>query len=238
LVPLMQGASAAATRPLALSTNAPDSQQSSQTHPQAQPPEANGRAAATLKYRDELVYIVADQFEQSGTTYMLHGDGQIDFRDYVLYADEISYDSNSGEAIATGHVKLQGGEYNIHMEASRAEYNVTNATGKFYDVHGTTGLKLGSRRAILTTSSPFTFDGRQVDKIGPNRFVVHHGSIPSCELPHPKWTFTAERINFEVGALAKLHNSTFRLRSIPVLYLPFAEHPVEQLGRQSGFLIP
>jgi LPS-assembly protein len=225
LVPLMQASSTA-------------SQQPSQAHPPAQPPELKGRAAATLKYRDELVYIVADQFEQSETSYMLHGDAQIDFRDYVLYADEISYDSSSGEAVATGHVKLQGGEYNIHMEASRAEYNVTNATGKFYDVHGTTGLKLGSRRTTLTTSSPFTFAGRQVDKTGPNLFVVHHGSITSCELPHPKWTFSAERINFEVGGLAKLHHSTFRLRSIPVVYLPYAEHPVEHLGRQSGFLIP
>lgn len=238
LVPFMRGDSTASSPSLEVSTNAQDSQQSSQIHPQAQPPEANGRASATLKYRDEPVYIVANQFEQSGTIYMLHGDAQIDFRDYVLYADEISYDSNSGEATATGHVKLQGGEYNVHMEASRAEYNVTNAAGKFYDVHGTTGLKIGSRRATLTSSSPFTFAGRQVDKIGPNRFVVHHGSITSCELPHPKWTFNAERINFEVGDLARLHNSTFRLRSIPVVYLPFAEHPVEHLGRQSGFLIP
>ncbi|PYY14292.1 MAG: hypothetical protein DMG61_10275 [Acidobacteria bacterium] len=238
LVPLLQGDSRGAAHSGAISTNAPDSQQPSQTHPQAEPPEPHGRAAATLKYRDELVYIVANQFEQSETTYMLHGDAQIDFRDYVLYADEISYDSKTGAAIATGHVKLQGGEYNIHMEASRAEYNVTDGTGKFYDVHGTTGLKLGSRRAILTTSNPFTFSGREVDKVGPNGFVVHDGSITSCELPHPKWTFTAERINFEVGGVARLHHSTFRLRSIPVLYLPFAEHPVEQLGRQSGFLIP
>ncbi|PYX98068.1 MAG: hypothetical protein DMG63_12880 [Acidobacteria bacterium] len=237
LVPFMRSDSLAASGSPAGARNATDPQ-STQTHPQAQPPEAKGRAAATLKYRDELVYIVADQFEQSGTTYMLHGDAQIDFRDYVLYADEISYNSNSGEATATGHVKLQGGEYNVHMEASRAEYNIPDATGKFYDVHGTTGLKLGSRRAILTSSNPFTFSGKVVDKVGPNRFVVHHGSVTSCELPHPKWTFTAERINFDIGGLAKLHHSTFRLRSVPVLYLPFAEHPVEQLGRQSGFLIP
>ena len=238
LVPLTRGNSTVAPSPRSDSTVAASSQQFNQEHPQAKPPEPNGRAAAVLKCHDELCYIVANQFEQSSTMYMLHGDAQIDFRDYVLYADEISYDSGSGEAIATGHVKLQGGEYNVHMEASRAEYNVTNATGKFYDVHGTTGLKLGSRRTVLTTSNPFTFTGKEVDKTGPNLFVVHHGSITSCELPHPKWTFSAERINFEVGGLAKLHHSTFRLRSVPVVYLPFAEHPVEHLGRQSGFLIP
>ena len=102
LVPFIRGDSTAMSHPPTLSTNAPAPQQSSQAHPQAQPPEPNGRAAATLKYRDEPIYIVANQFEQSGTTYLLHGDAQIDFRDYVLYADEISYDSNSGEATATG----------------------------------------------------------------------------------------------------------------------------------------
>lgn len=206
--------------------------------PQAKKPEPKGRASAMLKYRGEPVYIVANQFEQKGNTYMLHGEAQIDFRDYVLYADEISYNQDTGESTATGHVRLVGGDYNINMQATHAEYNVVEGTGKFYDVHGTTGLKLGSRKALLTTSNPFTFSGREVDKVGPNRFTIQHGSITTCELPHPKWTFSAERVNFEIGDLAKLHNSTFRLMRVPILYFPFVEHPVENVGRQSGFLIP
>src|SRR5581483_6881328 len=120
--------------------------------PQAKKPEAKGRASAMLKYRGEPVYIVANQFEQKGNTYMLHGEAQIDFRDYVLYADEISYNQDTGESTATGHVRLVGGDYNINMQATHAEYSVVEGTGKFYDVHGTTGLKLGSRKAMLTTS--------------------------------------------------------------------------------------
>ena len=216
--------------------------QSRQTPPHARPqpkqPEAKDRCAATVKYKGDLIYLVADQCELKGKEYFLHGNAQIDFRNYVLYADEISYNSDTGEATATGHVKLDGGDYNVHMEASHGTYSVTDSAGKFYDVHGTTGVKIGSHRALLTTSSPFTFSGKQVDKVGPNRFVIHHGTMTSCELPHPKWTFSAERINFEIGDLAKLHNSLFRLRDVPVLYLPFAEHPVEKVGRQSGFLIP
>lgn len=207
-------------------------------NPQPQQPEEKGRAAATLKCRNEICYVVADQFEQKGSDYFLHGNAQIDFRNYVLYADEVSYNSDTGEATATGNVKLDGGDYDVHIEASRAEYNVIEATGKFYNVHGTTGLKLRSRRAILTTSSPFTFTGKEVDKVGLDSYVIHHGTMTSCELPQPKWTFSAERINFKIGDLAKLHNSIFRIRSVPVLYLPFAEHPVEKVGRQSGFLIP
>ena len=236
LVPLLIGAATSTETTL---LNAKLSQTPQQPRPpQPIEPESKGRAAATINYKGELIYVVANQFEKTADIYMLHGDAQIDFRNYVLYADEIRYDLSSGEATATGHVKLQGGDYNVHMDASHSEYNVPDGTGQFYDVHGTTGLKLGPRRAILTTSSPFTFSGRQIDKVGPNRFIIHHGTITSCELPHPKWTFSAEHINLEVGDLAKLYHSTFRLRSIPVLYLPFAEHPVEKIGRQSGFLIP
>lgn len=237
LVPLLSGEALPSAPTNSALEIAPQSRQSGPRAPSKEP-EPKGRASFVAKYKGELIYGVADQFEQNQDTYMMHGEAQIDFRDYVLYADEISYSQDSGEAVATGHVRLDGGEYNVHMEATRAEYNVSSATGKFYDVHGTTGRKLGTHRAMLTTSSPFTFKGRQVDKVGPNRFVVHHGSVTSCELPHPKWIFSAERINFEVGDLAKLHNSLFRLRSIPIIYLPFAEHPVEHVGRQSGFLVP
>ncbi|HVH85703.1 MAG TPA: LPS assembly protein LptD, partial [Terriglobales bacterium] len=232
---MLARATVAAEKTLGISDAA---QRAQQSNPQPQKPEEKGRASATLKSKGELIYIVADQFEQSGNTYMLHGEAQIDFRNYVLYADEISYNSDSGEATATGQVKLDGGDYSVHMEAMRAEYNIIEGTGKFYQVHGTTGLRLGSHRAFLTTSNPFTFSGKEVDKVGPNRFTIHHGSITSCELPHPKWTFSAETVNFEIGDLAKLHHSMFRLFSVPILYLPFAEHPVEKVGRQSGLLIP
>jgi LPS-assembly protein len=238
LVPCLAGKAIVAETMQRVAEVAQAATQSQKQIPQAQPPEPKGRASALLKYKDAPIYVVANQFEQIGDFYRLHGEGQIDFRNYVLYADEIEYNSKSGEATATGHVHLDGGDYNVHIEASRAEYNVTDGTGKFFDVHGTTGLRLGSRRAMLTTSSPFTFDGREIDKVGVNRFVIHHGTITSCELPHPKWTFSAERIHFEVGDVAKLYNSTFRVRRVPILYLPFAEHPVERVGRQSGFLIP
>jgi LPS-assembly protein len=201
-------------------------------------PEVRGRASANLTFKGEPINVVADQFEKSSDDYRLHGDAEIDFRDYVLQANEITYNTVTGDATASGDVKFQGGPYNVHMTASHGVYNNATGQGRFYYVVGTTGMKFGGRRVILTTSSPFTFSGKEVDKVGPDQYVVHHGTVTSCELPHPKWTFNAVRIDFQVGQEAKIYNSTFRLRGAPVLYLPFAEHPVENVGRQTGFLIP
>src|SRR5262249_6382761 len=60
----------------------------------------------------------------------------------------------------------------------------------------------------------------------------------SCELPHPKWTFNAAKIILRVGNYARVQHSTFRLKGVPIFYLPYVSPPVERLGRKSGFLIP
>ena len=62
--------------------------------------------------------------------------------------------------------------------------------------------------------------------------------MTSCELPHPKWQFFAHKVVVEAGGNATIYHSNFRIDGVPVLYLPFATHPVQKEPRQSGFLIP
>src|SRR5437016_317644 len=62
--------------------------------------------------------------EKDGSVYKLHQEVQIDYRDYTLRADEMTYNQESGEAVATGHVTLDGGANDEHIEASRAVYNI------------------------------------------------------------------------------------------------------------------
>jgi len=47
-----------------------------------------------------------------------------------------------------------------------------------------------------------------------------------------------ERIDIDLSDTAKIYNTTFRVEGVPVLYLPFATHPVNDLGRHTGFLVP
>src|SRR5437588_3627998 len=85
--------------------------------------------------------ICAMQQEKLGDVYKLHGNTEIHYRNYVLRADEVTYDDNSGEANATGHFTLDGGPNDDHIKASHATYNLTAETGRFYDVTATTGLQ-------------------------------------------------------------------------------------------------
>jgi LPS-assembly protein len=184
------------------------------------------------------VIIDARECEEAGKVYTLNGDVEIQFADYTFHGDQVTYDSASGDVTAKGHVSLDGGQRDIHISGSEGAYNLHSQTGKFYNVRGSTGARFKGRSVTLTSSSPLSFSGKLVEQTGPDEYVLHHGSVTSCELPRPKWTFTAAKIILRVGVSAHVYNTTFRLKGIPVFYLPYAAPPVERLGRESGFLIP
>lgn len=188
--------------------------------------------------QEQPVTIDAGECEKLGNVYTLRGNVGISFQDYEFHADTASYDAATGDVSAKGNVSLDGGRRDIHITASEGTYNTRAQTGKFYDVHGSTGARFKGRSVTLTSSSPISFTGKMVEQTGPEEYVLYHGSVTSCELPHPKWTFNAAKIMLKVGTSARIYNTTFRLKGVPVLFLPYAAPPVERLGRQSGFLIP
>jgi LPS-assembly protein len=200
--------------------------------------EALPPAPARSRVPTEDVTIRARHQEKEGDVYRLRGEAEISYRNLVLRADEITYNADSGEATAAGNVSLNGGPHDEHIVASHGSYNVRAETGRFYDVVGSTGARIRGRSVILTSSNPLVFSGKIVEKLGPDKFVVHHGSITTCSETDPKWTFKAQRVEVVPGENAKIFHSSFHLFKVPVFYFPFVQHPVEKLGRQTGFLIP
>jgi LPS-assembly protein len=186
----------------------------------------------------EPVTFKAHEQERTGEVYKLRGNAEIDFRNLVLRADEVSYDASTGEATASGHVTLDGGPHDEHIVASHGQYNVNAQTGRFYDVIGTSGVRFHGPNMVLTSTNPFTFTGKVVEKTGPEVYVVHHGTVTSCQMARPRWTLNGERIVVDLGGKARAYNSTFRVEKAPLFYLPYADQPVDQLGRQTGFLMP
>jgi len=184
------------------------------------------------------VTISAQQQEKDKSVFKLRGEVRIDFQDYILRADTVTYDSDSGEVTAEGHLSLDGGPHDIHLTASHGNFNLQTEIGRCYDVSGQTEAKFKGKNALLTSSNPLIFSGKVVEKTGAQVYVIHDGTVTSCELPRPKWNFTAGRIVVDLDGKARIYNTLFRIKGFPVIYLPFADHPVQKLGRQSGFLVP
>ncbi len=195
-------------------------------------------AAAAQREKGDVRTICAIQQEEEGSVYKLHGAVEIYYGTYILRADEATYNSDTREATGTGHFALDGGPNDDHIRASRGTYNLDLETGRFYDVTGTTGLVFRGNQVILTSTAPFAFTGRIVDKVSPDHYLVYDGTITTCELPHPMWRFDARKVNVDVGGNAQIYRSAFVLHGIPMLFFPYATHPVQRESRQSGFLMP
>ena len=182
--------------------------------------------------------ICAVQQEKIGDVYKLHGNAEIHYRNYVLRADEVTYDSDTGEATVMGNFRLDGGPNDDHIRASHGSYNLTTETGRFYDVTATTGMQLRGTRIILMSTAPFAFSGKVVEKTSLDHYVVYDGSITTCELPQPKWKFQAHKVVVDVGGNATIYHSDFLLHGFPIFYFPYASHPVAREARHYGFLMP
>ncbi len=156
-------------------------------------------AAAAQKEKEDVHTICAIQQEEEGSVYKLHGAVEIYYRGYVLRADEATYNSDTKEATGTGHFALDGGPNDDHIRATHGTYNLDLETGRFYDVTGTTGLRFRGNQVILTSTAPFAFTGKVVEKTSPDHYLVYDGTITTCELPHPKWQFDARRVIVDCG---------------------------------------
>ena len=186
---------------------------------------------------EEPVTIRAVHQEKHGAIYHLRGDAEIDYRTYILRADQITYNADTGDSEEDGHVVLDGGPYDEHVKSSHSVYNVRTQVGTFYSAIGTVGFRMRASRYTLTTTNPFAFTGKIVEKHGPDHYLVRQGTVTTCQMPHPKWLFEARHIQVDVDGTAQLHNSGFELMGVPVFYFPYVSFPVQK-ERQSGFLIP
>ena len=210
--------------PFALSSPSRCCDRTSQTPPPKSVSTAPSAPSSSLT--QEEVTVRAVQQERDGTVYKLRGQAEIHYRNYVLYADEITYNSASGDASVEGHVVLDGGPYDEHVEASHGDFNVRAQAGTFYDVIGTAGFRLRRSGYVLTTSNPFAFTGKIVEKQGPDHYLVRQGTVTTCELPNRNgglkpaaspWTWTAARRSTTVPSNSEAYR-LFIFRSSPTRY--------------------
>ena len=182
----------------------------------------------------------------AGSVFILDRGVVITYRDRVLKADHVEYDSATGDVTLTGHVVVTLGETDERIEASHGTINIHTQTGQFYDVSGSVGTQRRpapagaatvTQRAVYANGNPFLFTGKTVIKTGPRQYQIFTGTITSCQLPHPDWMLSGAEFSVD-GQKAHAHNSVFRLMKVPVLWLPYVTHPVDASDRQTGILIP
>jgi LPS-assembly protein len=168
--------------------------------------------ADTLSYDEETGVAVAE------------GNVELAFGTRTMRADRIRYDSATGEADLSGQVRYKDADEEFAFD--RITINLDSETGVLYN--GT----------IRISSSNYLIASRKIEKTGKSSFLIEKGMLTTCPCdPEPDWKFEVRRARVTLDQYAIGKDITFRIRGVPVLWLPWGAFPVK-MTRQSGLLIP
>lgn len=179
----------------------------------------------------------ADRQTWVNKTATLYGVEEFRYRDYILSADKITYHADTTALEAEGHLQVRGGPEDLAITASRGDMRLNAHTARFYDVTGTLGVRSAGRTVVYSTPNPFIIHARVLLQTGERSYRVVDGSMTNCRLPKPDWELLSRSIKVSNGT-ASTKNTYFKFLGIPLFYLPYLRHPVDENGRQSGFFIP
>ncbi|MGA3371706.1 MAG: LPS assembly protein LptD [Terracidiphilus sp.] len=174
---------------------------------------------------------------RAGDTWTLTGEVVFHYRDYTLRADKVVYHQSTTVLEAEGNLQVTGGPNDVLINASRGDMRLNMHTARFYNVQGSQGIRALGRTAVYSTANPFYFTGRVLLQTGESRYRIIDGTMTNCSLPHPDWQLYSRSIQL-VDGMASTSNALFRFLGVPLFYLPYLRHPVDETGRESGFLIP
>jgi len=159
------------------------------------------------------------------------------YDNYILRADRVVYNQSTDELEADGHLQLAGGPNDILINADHGDMRPNLHTARFYNVSGSQGIRTAGRTIVYSTPNPFLFSGRVLIQAGEGDYRIVGGSMTNCRLPRPDWRLISRTIRLADGK-ASTSNSIFEFLGVPIFYLPYLRHPVDETGRESGLLIP
>lgn len=157
---------------------------------------------------------------------------------FKFFADQVDLYDEEDRLVATGNVLFTTPDTRI--TASRLDFNLETKTGTFYDAFGTSTVtpQVGERSMFGTQEADMHFRGETLEKLGEKKYRLTNGGFTSCLQPTPRWEFTSGSITINVDRYALATNTVFRVKGVPLLYLPVIYYPLEEDNRSTGFLMP
>ena len=183
------------------------------------------------------VELQADRQTWAADTWTGIGGVVVHYRDYIIRADKVVYHRKTYELEAEGHLQVTGGPNDAFINASHGDMRLDMHTARFFDVSGSLGVRRAGRTVVYSTANPFLFSGRVLLQTGEGSYKIIDGTMTNCRLPKPDWQLIARAITVANNE-ASTKNTFFKFLGVPIFYLPFLRHPVEETGRESGLLIP
>jgi len=176
----------------------------------------------------EEIGIDAEQisYDQKNNTVVARGKVVITRGDTELRADEVRLNRATNEVEARGNVRVTNPEGTITADV--VSLNLDEETGAL------THAEVDARRGMR-----YSLSGERVEKGLGQSYHIENGQFTTCHCADgtPSWSISGGDLRVDVGGYGILHDGTFNVLGVPVLYIPRAFIPIQR-ERQSGFLIP
>lgn len=176
---------------------------------------------------DEPIYVDADelQVDREKDALRARGDVVVKRGSSIFAADALEIDRRHGEATATGSVVLE--DERARVRAGQAWLEMNDETGYLNDAE------------IYLSDTRFQLGGTRMEKGVGQTYHVWDGRMTTCQCDEgkPDWSITSDEIDVDLAGWGTLRGGTFRVKDVPVLWVPWGRFPVLR-DRQSGFLFP
>lgn len=167
------------------------------------------------------VRILARRQEQTKDRVFASGDVEVRYREFRLFADRVEYNIATKDVLAEGNVVVQSeGEV---IRAERALFNLETGRGRVEKASG-----------IVQPS--LLFEAETAERLQADLFTLSRARVTPCTQPNPRWSFGLSRANLKREDYLEMWGAVLRVKSVPVLYLPYLRYPLRE--RATGFLLP
>lgn len=173
----------------------------------------------------EPVYIEADEVILDREHNILRARGKVAIRqkEVLMRADEVELNTETLRGRAKGDVRLT------------KEGELVEADELYFDLKGGTGLLVNGY--VFIKDGNFHIIGREISKGGEREYSAKNVVFTTCNGRPPDWSFEGSRLDLEIEGYATATDVKFRVRDLPIAYIPWMIYPVK-IKRQSGFLLP
>ncbi len=144
---------------------------------------------------------------------MVYGKGNVvmTYGDATLYSDEVWYTASDSTFHAKGHVVY------YYRPSLKEPYRVMKCEEMIYNRGNDRGAVYQSRTFV----PPLFIRAPTVQQVNPKKQIIFDGSFTTCNLEHPHYHFTAQKIAIYPHDILIAYNIVMYIGNVPVMYFPY-----------------
>jgi LPS-assembly protein len=142
----------------------------------------------------------------------------------ISHYDRAEYDPNTGLITATGN-NVRAQYKDDFFEFREGIFNTKDNTGEIHDGQ------------LFFKENSLHIRGDLIQKSAEDTYKIKGFSLTTCDTDTSSWSITGSEINVVKEGYGGIKNAAFRIRGVPVFYLPYMIFPAKT-KRQTGLLLP